>query len=371
MADAVYIHVPFCSFICAYCDFCKLIYNKDFADKYLDALEKEMKDHEKIKANSVYLGGGSPSSLNPLQLERLLKLGSYYLDKDYEYCIELNPENMDDTKIDLLKKYGINRVSIGVQTFHEKYLKLAERKHTKEDVVKLIDKLINVGIDNISVDLMFGFSNETKYEVEDDINEFMKLNIKHVSCYPLVIEKNTKFYINKIKAVDDDLMYEYYEVINKICKSNGFERYEISNFAKKGYESKHNLKYWRDKEYLGLGLGASGYLNDIRYDNTKSLNEYLRGNYVIHKELIKGNEKEFEYIMLNLRLSDGLDINEYRKLFAKDFKKTYANEIKKLADEGLLVIDSKRCYIAQKGVYLSNYVIGCLTSNLTYDKIVL
>ncbi len=364
--DAVYIHVPFCTHICDYCDFCKVIYNREFVRDYLISLAHEMSLYPREKCSSVYLGGGTPSALAPSELNHLLQLAKSYLEKGGQFCIEINPDSCDEQKIEILKEHGINRVSIGVQTFTEKYRKLLNRQHSNEDVKTVIQNLKSAGITNISVDLMFGFPTQTYAELQVDLDNILKLGISHVSCYPLVIEEHTVFHNKNIQALDEDGIYDMYEIINKVLAKNGFKRYEISNFAKDGKISKHNIKYWKDENYLGLGPGASGYLDNVRYDNSKSLTDYLKFKYDKIESLIVENEHEFEYIMLNLRLVEGIDFLDYKRKFNKKFLEVYCQEVKMLMDEGLLKYDDTHLYVTEKGTYLTNYVITSLTMKLTY-----
>ena len=214
--SSLYVHIPFCEHICSYCDFCKMFYNTELCDKYLDVLLKELEDcNINSKLKTIYIGGGTPSCLNAYQLERFLFELNRCLDDEYEFSIEVNPENISEDKIKLLSKYGVNRVSIGVQTFNEKYLSFLNRKHTKEEIIKKINICKEIGFKNINIDLIYGLPNQTIDELNSDIDEFLKLDITHISTYSLIIEPNTKIYIENYKNIDEDLDYEMY---NLICK---------------------------------------------------------------------------------------------------------------------------------------------------------
>ena len=364
--DAVYIHVPFCAHICNYCDFPKVLYNPKFADAYLEKLEQESRPYQGLKVSSVYLGGGTPTALSNTQLEKLLALGQSFLKVGGEYCLEVNSESCDASKIALFKKYGINRISIGVQTFADQYLKLLNRHHTGAQVIELVTTLKRQGFNKISVDLMFGFPFQSETDLKLDLQKYLALDIGHISCYPLMLEEHTVFHNQGVKSLDDDEVYQMYELINKTLSERGYRRYETSNFARDGQVSQHNLKYWHDAEYLGLGPGASGYLDGVRYDNTRSITDYLKGVTRVTEHKIQGAEEEFEYIMLNLRLREGLQFADYERRFHKNFLEVYKRQVKMLKERHLLDYDDHSVFITEAGVYLANYVITNLTLDLNY-----
>ncbi|MDD4123482.1 MAG: radical SAM family heme chaperone HemW [Bacilli bacterium] len=364
--DALYIHVPFCSKICSYCNFTKFLYEKENVDKYLISLEKELLSYKEIKFSTIYIGGGTPTSLSTIQLESLLKVVSAFKATTCEFTIETNPENLTFEKVDLFKKYGVNRISIGVQTSNEKMLKLLNRSHHNEDVELGIDRLKKAGIGNISIDIIFGLPSQKKADLLVDLNFFLKLDIPHVSFYPLVIEDNTIFKLNDIKALNDDRIYEMYNIINEELSKKEYYRYEVSNFCKRGMESKHNLKYWNDDYYVGVGPGAHGYINDIRYANSSSITDYVRGKIVKEEKMIGKNEQEFEYIMLRLRLKEGIILKDYLSKFGVDFFSKYCQQVEKLENQGLLKKDDRSIYVSEKGIYILNYIITTLTMNLNY-----
>lgn len=368
MFDAVYIHVPFCSHICNYCDFTKVLGTEEFVEGYFAALLKESEPFKNRRVSSVYLGGGTPSSLDYEHFEKLLSLGRDFLKPDGEYCVEINPESCDDDKIALLKRYGVNRVSIGAQTFNDSYLRRIGRRHTAAMTIDLVRRLQKNGFNNISVDLMFGFSFQKRSDLQRDLEEILRLNIQHISCYPLQIERHTVFYNEGEKALDDDELFEMYQIINKKLQEKGYKRYEISNFSLEGFVSRHNLVYWKDEEYLGLGPGASGYVDGVRYENTKSLPRYINGVTKVHRRKIEGAEEEFEYIMLNLRLREGINFSAYERRFHKVFLEVFAQKVTMLMERGFVNYDDNRLYLTDKGVYLENLVVVELTSDLNYGK---
>ena len=351
---AAYIHIPFCKTICSYCDFCKMFYNKDLVDKYLIELEKEInKNYKGEKLKTIYIGGGTPSTLNENQLKKLLNIIKIFkLEQDYEFTVECNIENITKEKLEILYENKVNRLSVGIQTFNEKYLKFLNRNHKKEEITKKIILAKTIGFKNINIDLMYAFPKETLEELESDIDEFLKLDIEHISTYSLIIEPHTKLYIDKIKNIDEDLDRKMYDLICK--KLNNYNHYEISNFGKKGYESIHNLTYWNNEFYYGFGLGASGYINNIRYDNTKNINEYLKGNYIKNKEILTKNiEIENEFI-LGLRKINGINIEKFNKKYDNIFKYDVVNRLLK---QKKLITDNKNIYINKDYIYTSNNIL--------------
>lgn len=351
---SVYIHIPFCSNICSYCDFTKIYYNKKYINKYLDSLEKEInKYYNNEIVKTIYIGGGTPTSLDIDELNKLFKIIKVFkLDENVEFTIECNIENLTIEKLDLFKKNNVNRISIGIQTFNFKYLKLLNRNHNLKDVKKIINYAKKINFTNINIDLMYGFNGQTIKELDEDLNLFLSLNINHISTYSLMIEPHTKLYIENYKNIDEEMDYQMYEYIFKKLKENDFIHYEVSNFAKKGYESLHNLTYWNNLEYYGFGLGASGFINKVRYTNTSNMNQYLLGNYIKEKEVItKKLDMEYEMI-LGLRKLKGVNILDFTKKFNIDLVKYF--NIEKLIEENKLIIKDNYIYINPKYIYIEN-----------------
>lgn len=366
MANSVYIHIPFCSSICTYCDFAKLYYNPIWVNNYLDSLQNEIKENYKNEViQTLYIGGGTPSSLNIEELKKLFNiLKLFKLDTNYEYTIECNIENLTKEKAILFKNNNINRISIGVQTFNPKYLKFLGRNHTKEEVINKISMLKELGFDNINIDLMYAFPGETLEELTKDIDEYLKLNINHISTYSLIIEPNTIIYNKGIKNIDEDMDADMYNLINK--KLSKYHHYEISNFAIKGYESKHNLVYWNNKEYYGFGLGASGYINNIRYTNTRDINKYIKGNYQREEETLDINETIENEFILGLRKIEGINKQDFNNKYNIDINKI--DIVKKLIKENKLIDNGINIYINYDMIYISNSIL-CEFIGGNYGKI--
>ena len=348
---SIYIHIPFCSSICSYCDFCKILKNEKYIDDYLDTLEKEIKSNYKgEKINTLYIGGGTPSSLSLMQLKKLFNiLKRFNLDKNCEITFETNSEDLTKEKIVFLKKH-INRLSIGIQTFDENIIKKLNRKLNIENL-----KLACQTFDNVNIDLMYGFQNQTLKDLKTDLNEIIKLNPKHISTYCLILEPHTKLYIDNYKPLDDDKEREMYDFITKTLKENDYVRYELSNFSKEGYESKHNLTYWNNEHYYGFGLGASGYVDNVRYENTKSLNEYLKGNYILEKNELSLEETIQNEFILGLRKIKGINKENFYKKYKINIKEL--PKIKTLLNEKLLLEDNTNIYINPKYLYTSNEIL--------------
>ena len=351
---SAYIHIPFCNQICSYCDFPKVYYNNCFIDKYLNALSNEIKKYYKDEElDTIYIGGGTPSSLNVDELKKLLdSLSILKKSKDIEYTIECNLDSLTIDKLMIFKEYGINRLSIGVQTFNESLLKYLNRNKANIDIIK---KAKDLGFNNINIDLIYAIPGETLDDLKNDLNEFIKLDIKHISTYSLIIEPNTLLGINNTKSIDEELDLKMYEYICDYLKKHGFNHYEISNFSLPGYESKHNLKYWNNEHYYGFGMGASSYIENKRITNTKSITKYLNNNYRYDEEVIdKKSDMEYEMI-LGLRKIKGVNMSYFKDKYGFDIEEIF--DIKKLLEEGKLIKENNYLKINEKYIYLSNDIL--------------
>lgn len=355
MVNSVYIHIPFCEDICSYCDFCKFYYDDTLASKYLNALSNEIdKYYNGEIINTIYIGGGTPSSLSIEQIEELLNITKKFNTDLVEFTFECNIENIDEDKVKLLKKYGVNRISIGVQSFNTDYLSLLNRHHNKELVFDKLN-IIKKYMDNINIDLMYAIPGETIKSLSDDIDEFFKLDINHISTYSLIIEDNTILKSLKIKYIDEDLDYDMYKLINDKLSSKGYIHYETSNYCKKGYESKHNLVYWNNEYYYGFGIGASGYIDNIRYNNTKSINNYIDGKYRLEEERLSLNETIENEFILGFRKVQGIDINKLKDKYNLDINKI--DIINKLISDNKLILNNNYLSINKEYIYVSNDIL--------------
>lgn len=353
---AVYIHIPFCNNICSYCDFCKMYYNPKIISNYLDNLENEIKTrYQNEIVSSLYIGGGTPSSLSYAELERLLNITKIFkVSNDIEFTIEVNPESLSLDKIKLLKEYGVNRVSIGVQSFNDKIIKELNRDHNKDMVFKVVNMLKENNITNINIDLMYGINSDINI-IKEDLDNYLKLDIPHLSYYSLIIEDNTIFSINKREYIDEDIDYNMYKYINDTLKKHGYIHYETSNYAKPHYESKHNLVYWNNEEYYGFGLSAVSYLNNYRLTNTKNISKYLKGIYLDNSIYEDVDIQKQNTIILGFRKLEGINLTNYQNRYHENL---LDNKIViSLIKEGKLEVSNNYLRISDKYFYISNEIL--------------
>ena len=358
MINSLYLHVPFCKTICGYCDFCHFLFNEDKVNKWLMGLEKEINDkgiNKKLK--TIYIGGGTPTSLNYNQLKKVLVLLKPYTNYIEEYTIEVNPETINEDKIKLLKEYGINRVSVGVQSSDDRLLKIMNRHHDFNSVIHCINLFRKHNITNISVDIMYGLPFQTINDLDVTLNDVLQLEVPHVSIYCLTIEEGTLFDKLNYQKVDEDLDADMYELINIKLIENGYKQYEISNYCKEGYESKHNLTYWNYEDFYGISLSASGKEDNVRYDNTTDLDKYLAGIYVENVISLTKEDSMFEYIMMGLRKREGIFIEDFNKRYNISFLENYKNELNSLKNDGLIVLTKNNIRCSNRGYEICNEVI--------------
>ncbi|HHT38688.1 MAG TPA: radical SAM family heme chaperone HemW [Mollicutes bacterium] len=354
---AVYIHIPFCSSICNYCDFSKMYYDKKMVNKYLETLEKEIiTTYKKEKIKTIYIGGGTPSSLDLDELKKLFKILDIFDKSEIEeYTIECNIDNTNLEKLLLFKEKGINRISFGVQSFNDETLKILGRKHNEKMIKDTISLTKKVGINNINIDLIYGIKNQTLDDLKKDVEKFLKLDVPHISLYSLIIEPHTKLYINNFQSIDEDINANMYNYINKTLKENNYNHYEISNYAKEGYKSKHNLVYWNNMQYYGFGLGASSYVGNVRYDNTRSLTSYLKGNYILNKNVLTERETMENEMILGLRLTSGVNKKGFYKKYNKQVEDVF--DIKELLSKKLLIDKNDHYFIPEDKLFISNSIL--------------
>ncbi len=351
----VYIHIPFCNKICNYCDFCKILYDSDYVSKYLDKLEDEIKSRYKGElVKTIYIGGGTPSSLNNDELDRLLSIISIFnLDSEYEYTIECNIESIDINKINIFKSYGINRISFGVESFDKDICKILGRNHDEDMIFDNI-YLTKKYFDNINIDLIYGVNDNIEI-VKSDIAKFLELNIPHISCYSLILEEHTKLFIDKHDYIDQDKDREMYEYIRDTLRKNGYKHYEISNYAKDGYQSIHNKNYWLNGSYYGFGLGAVSYLDNNRISNTKNMSKYLKDMYVYKSEYEDINIQKENDLILGLRMLNGISVDKFNKKYHDDLLNR--DVIKKLINNNYLVVCDNYLRCNKEYLYLQNIIL--------------
>lgn len=365
-AHALYVHIPFCEHICGYCDFTKMIYNSAWVEDYLSALKQEIvaRAINPGDIRTVYIGGGTPSALNLKQLERLFVILAPYMAFADEKTIELNVENTDLSKLELFKTKGINRLSVGVQSFDDNVLKACDRKHTGEDALTALKLIKDIGFTNFSLDLIYGLPGQTPDSFWRDLQKVIALSPPHVSLYSLTVNPGTLFSYRQVKEISEDDSLSFYRLATSFLRANGYERYEVSNFAKEGYYSRHNLAYWRNQHYYGVGLGASGYVDNSRYQNTRNFKKYLSGAYLDEVETITSKDEIEYYLLTNLRLQKGFSLDEFQQLFCFDFLEKFAKPLDNLISNKLVVIDDNRLFATDEGTEKLNYVLLSLITIL-------
>lgn len=353
----IYIHIPFCKNICSYCDFCKMYYNKNFVERYLDSLENEINEFYMGEiVDTIYIGGGTPSALSINELDRLFDIIKIIKKSpNCEFTFECNPDDINDVLLKKISQEGVNRISIGVQSFNEDKLKFMERTSDYNDIKNKMNLIRLYKINNVNLDLMYGIPGETIDVLKKDIKLFLKLNPEHISTYSLIIEDNTKIKINNEQNIDEDLDYKMYEYINQKLSKKGYIHYEISNYSKNGYYSKHNMSYWNNEEYYGFGLGASGYVNGFRYENTKNLDEYEKGNYHINESLLSKQEQMEYEVMLGLRKIEGIFLEEFYDKYGVNIQEVFP--IKPLIKSHELIYKNGYLYINPEKIYVMNEIL--------------
>ena len=354
---SVYIHIPFCKSICSYCDFCKVLYQKEWAVKYLKKLKEEIQDRymgEKIK--TIYIGGGTPSSLSLKEIEYLLALTKLFnITNLEEFTFECNIEDINEELLKLLKKFNVNRLSVGIESFDKNKLEFMKRSCDFISVREKMELARSIGFNNINLDLMYAIPEEKISTLKKDIKLLLKLNPEHISTYSLMIEDNTYLGYKKVKSIPEELDAQMYEYICKKLKKNGYNHYEVSNFSKDIYESKHNLVYWNNLEYYGFGCGASGYVSGVRYDNTKNLTKYLEGEYKNTENLLS-DESIMEYeLILGLRKTKGVNLQDFYNKYNVNMQDVFP--IKPLLKSGELVYKDGFVMINPKKLYIMNEIL--------------
>lgn len=365
----LYIHIPFCKKKCSYCDFVSFSDKSSLIEKYKEVVIKEIKnkDISKYKINTIYIGGGTPSILDSRCISDIINEVKDYILDNAEITIEINPGTADEEKLKKYKEIGINRLSIGLQSTDNKILKEIGRIHTFEEFLNIYSLARKVGFNNINVDLMLGLPDQTIEILEESVRKIIKLDPEHISIYSLILEENTKMWdmVNKgiLKLPSEDIERKMYWKVKNMLENNGYIHYEISNFAKKGYESRHNSDCWEQNEYIGVGLAAHSYLNKIRFSNTSNLEEYINNinngdfdkNITINETQTAEDTKK-EYMLLGLRKIDGVSISKYKNKFGENPVFKYRQELEKLVKENLLEIDGDNIKLTNKGLDLANLV---------------
>ena len=358
MANNAYIHIPFCKQKCFYCSFVSYP-SIELKKNYINALTSEIKYYyNNEKLNTLYIGGGTPSLLEINEIQEILNV--FNINNATETTIEINPENISYKYLDSLVQIGINRLSIGCQTFDNDILKNIGRKHTDNEVINVVSDAKKAGFKNISLDFIYGLPNQSVESFTNDLQKAISLGIQHISLYGLKIDEKCYFYTNKPENLpDDDLQANMYLNATEFLKKNNFIHYEISNFSLNGFESRHNLNYWNNNTYYGFGTAANGYIDNIRYSNNKNLNEYII-NPTKHEEeiLVSDKEKLEEEIFLGFRRAFGINTNIINQKYNINFEEKYKNIILKYLDTGHLEKTADGYKLTVSGILMSNYILA-------------
>ena len=378
----LYVHIPFCKKKCEYCDFKSYADKEELIEEYVKWLKYELEevgegnrlDYENHLDNlaivkTIYIGGGTPSLIDSKYISEILEVikKNYTFAENTEITIEVNPGTVNKEKLEQYKKSGINRLSIGLQSTHDRLLKKIGRIHNYDDFLNTFKIARNVGFENINIDLMLGLPEQSIEDLEQSVEEVIKLNPEHISVYSLIVEEETPFYkkleANELNLPEDDLERKMYWAVKEKLEKSGYIHYEISNFAKKGFESKHNLSCWNQDEYIGFGTSAHSYTNNIRYSNIDNIEEYINNfktdneteNFVFHEKQNKESKMK-EFMMLGLRKIEGISIKDFKSRFSLNPIFAYRKELEKLVDEELIEIDGDNIRLTNKGLDLANLV---------------
>ena len=361
----IYIHVPFCKQKCTYCDFASFAGKQDMADLYFGCVYKEIKARAKLfeskSIDTIYFGGGTPSFVDAKYiLGAIRQIRNFYkVSENAEITLEVNPGTIDAEKLKIYKLAGINRFSVGLQTYNDKLLEKLNRVHNGQDYLNCMQMLQGY---NLSVDIMIGLMGQTVEEVKKSIDFALTPSVQHISVYALKAEDGTPIYTQYLNGElpDGDEVAEMYDFTVNYLAEKGYKRYEVSNFAKAGFESRHNQNYWQRGEYLGFGLGASSFCDERRWTNTENINEYCKAilsnkSAEIFSEDIQGDERKFEYAMLNLRTARGIVFEEYYNAFGSHFTVDFAEKLKLV--EEYLISTEKSIKIKEEYLYVQNQII--------------
>lgn len=371
--SSIYVHIPFCKTRCIYCDFFSTTL-LGLREQYVDAVCKEIEQTDKYldgdQIHSIYFGGGTPSQLTPTQIGRILETIQTYhpIDPNCETTIELNPDDVTGDYVSKLRLLPINRISLGIQSFHDSILQFIHRRHSSQQAINTVRLLQDNGFNNISVDLMFGFPDETFENWKEDIEQALQLNIQHISAYSLMYEEGTELYrmlmSQQIHEIDEELSRNMYQILMERLSDAGFDHYEISNFAKPNYYSRHNSSYWNNTKYLGIGAGAHSYNRISRQSNISDLKAYIDGINLgkpkREKETLTVEQRYNETVMTRLRTSKGLNTDEIKELFGNEYYHHLMTAATPYYNLGLLKNNDGNLSLTQKGIYISNDIISSL-----------
>jgi putative oxygen-independent coproporphyrinogen III oxidase len=371
--EAAYIHIPFCTNKCHYCDFNSYVLKGQPVEAYLDALEREMEATVKAVPpgiiRSIFVGGGTPTTLTPPQMEQFLRsIRTYFpsLSDDYEFTMEANPGTTDLEKLQAMREGGVNRLSFGVQSFDSSLLHAIGRIHSVDDVYRSLENARAAGFTNLSIDLIFGLPNQTVAQMSETLDRALELQLPHHSIYNLKVEENTLFHTlyerGELPLPKEEDEIEMFRLIMDRMRAAGYAQYEISNFAKPGHESRHNTVYWRNESYYGLGAGAHGYVHGARHVNVKGVQPYMdaaeQGLPILEQFEVKPSEAMEDFMMVGLRLLRGVTSADFRAQFGMELERVFGSTIDRLKLQGLLEATGEGVRLTSNGILLGNEVFG-------------
>ncbi|MCD8158307.1 MAG: radical SAM family heme chaperone HemW [Clostridiales bacterium] len=359
----IYVHIPFCRAKCGYCDFNSFPPAEGQTEKYVKRLIKEIAEspYRGEKADTIFIGGGTPSLISPEYISEILKAvnSAFPFAENCEITMEANPESISPEGLKIYKNAGVNRISMGVQSFNDSELKTLGRIHNSKQAVEAYNMIRKAGFKNINIDLMFCYPSQSLESWEKSLYKAVELNPEHISAYSLIIEENTLFY-KKYKnfQTNEDLYRIMYRKTKEILEGAGYHRYEFSNLAKEGYECRHNIGYWKRYNYLGFGLSAHSMYNNVRFSNTDSLSEYLTGEKENYREVLAKGDIIGEFMFLGLRMTEGINLSEFRQNFGKDIFKIFGSVIEKYEKYGFLEHNKERLWLTEDGIDVSNTIFS-------------
>ena len=365
----IYVHIPFCKKKCDYCDFISFSDKDKKIEEYINSIIKEIEQQKiKSKITTIYIGGGTPSYIDSKLIKEIIaEIKKKNVDSNAEITIEVNPGTITKNKLEDYKEVGINRLSIGLQVTQNELLNQIGRIHDFEQFLETYKMARKLGFNNINIDLMLGLPNQRIKDLRESLEKIIELNPEHVSVYSLIVEEGTpisnKIKLGELTLPEEDLERNMYWYVKNTLELNGYRHYEISNFAKPGYESRHNMNCWNQKEYIGIGIAAHSYRDITRYSNTEDLSEYIKNvknghferNRIIH-EIQKEDDTKREYMILGLRQINGISISKFKERFGENPIYTFRNELKKLTEEKLIIIDDNNIKLSNKGLDFANIV---------------
>ncbi|MEZ2658841.1 radical SAM family heme chaperone HemW [Aneurinibacillus aneurinilyticus] len=375
MTKAVYIHIPFCTNKCYYCDFNSYVTkNPQLVWDYLDVLNKEMEETVRYfppeEIRTIFVGGGTPTFLDPKQMAYFLEMVHRHFPKrsaDLEFTMEANPGTTDMEKLSIMREGGVNRISFGVQSFNDDLLKRIGRIHDSEQVLRSLENAKKTGFENISIDLIFGLPDQTVVHFQDTLDKAFGLELPHFSSYSLKVEENTLFHTLYEKdqlplPTEDEEVIMYERLMEQMAK-HGYRQYEISNFARPGFESRHNMTYWRNESYYGIGAGAHGYVNGERHVNAGPLAQYMqltgeKGLPRVEQFIVSRAEQMEDHMIMGLRMMEGVSANDFRHRYGITLQEQFSPVIGELIALGLLAWSGERLHLTHRGIPLGNEVFA-------------